>query len=49
MSEVCGSKGAGGDRKGELAMISNKLSFVPHPEKGKYHWLKNDVLEIKVD
>jgi len=38
-----------GQRKGELATISHKISFVLRPDKGKYHWLKNDVPEIKVD
>ena len=27
--------------KGELATISHKFFFVLHPDKGKYHWLKN--------
>ena len=35
--------------KGELATISFKFSFVLRPDEGKYHWLKNDVPEIKVD
>ena len=30
-------------------MICHKFSFVLRPEEGKYHWLKSDVLEIKVD
>ena len=34
---------------GELATIPYKFSFVLRPDEGKYHWLKNDVLEIKVD
>ena len=38
-----------GQRKGELATIPYKFSFVLHPDEGKYHWLKNDVPEIKVD
>ena len=38
-----------GPAKGELATISYKFSFVPRPDEGKYHWLKNDVPEIKVD
>ena len=38
-----------GPAKGELATISFKFSFVLHPDEGKYHWLKNDVPEIKVD
>ena len=38
-----------GQRKGELATIAYKFSFVLHPDEGKYHWLKNDVPEIKVD
>ena len=38
-----------GLRKGELATISHKISFVLRPDEGKYHWLKNDVPEIKVD
>ena len=36
-------------RKGELATISHKISFVLRPDKGKYNLLKNDVPEIKVD
>ena len=36
-------------RKGELATISHKILFVLCPDKGKYHWLKNDVPENKVD
>ena len=38
-----------GPAKGELATIPFKFSFVLRPDKGKYHWLKNDVPEIKVD
>ena len=38
-----------GQRKGELATIPCKFSFVLRPDEGKYHWLKNDVPEIKVD
>ena len=38
-----------GQRKRELATISHKISFVLRPDEGKYHWLKNDVPEIKVD
>ena len=38
-----------GPRKKELATISHKFSFVLRPDKGKYHWLKNDVQDIKVD
>ena len=38
-----------GHRKGELATIPYKFSFVLRPDEGKYHWLKNDVPEIKVD
>ena len=38
-----------GQGKGELAAISHKISFVLRPDEGKYHWLKNDVPEIKVD
>ena len=34
-------------RKVELATISHKFSFVLRPDEGKYHWLKNDVPEIK--
>ena len=41
-----GARGHG--MKGELAMISHKFSFVLRPDKGKYHWLKNNFLEIKV-
>ena len=36
-------------RRAELTTIPYKFSFVLRPDKGKYHWLKNDVLEIKVD
>ena len=38
-----------GPRKDELATISHKFSFALRPDKGKYHWLKNDVPDIKVD
>ena len=38
-----------GPVKGELATIPYKFSFVLRPDEGKYHWLKNDVPEIKVD
>ena len=38
-----------GLRKGELATTSHKFSFVLHLDEEKYHWLKNDVPEIKVD
>ena len=38
-----------GQRKGELATISHKISFVLRLDEGKYHWLKNDVPENKVD
>ena len=38
-----------GPRKGVLATISHKISFVLRPDEGKYHWRKNDVQEIKVD
>ena len=38
-----------GQRKGELATISYKISFVLRPDEGKYNWLKNDVPENKVD
>ena len=38
-----------GERKGELATIFHKISFVLRPEEGKYHWMKNDVPENKVD
>ena len=31
-----------GQRKGELATISHKISFVLRPDEGKYNWLKND-------
>ena len=33
-------------RKGELTTIPYKFLFVLCPDKGKYHWLKNDVPEI---
>ena len=37
-------------RKGELATISHKFSFIVRSDKGKYHWLKNDIPDqIKVD
>ena len=35
-----------GQRKGELATIPYKFSFVLRPDEGKYHWLKNDFPEI---
>ena len=38
-----------GPRKGELVTITHKFSFVLPSDEGKYHWLKNDVPEIKVD
>ena len=38
-----------GPAKGELATIPYKFPFVLRPDEGKYHWLKNDVPEIKVD
>ena len=38
-----------GQRKGELATIPYKFSFVLRLDEGKYHWLKNGVPEIKVD
>ena len=38
-----------GPAKGELATIPFKFSFVLRPDEVKYHWLKNDVPEIKVD
>ena len=38
-----------GPKKGELATIPYKFSFLLLPDEGKYHWLKNDVPEIKVD
>ena len=38
-----------GQRKGELATISHKISFVLRSDEGKYNWLKNDVPENKVD
>ena len=38
-----------GQRNGELATISQKISFVLRSDEGKYHWLKNDVPENKVD
>ena len=38
-----------GPAKGELATIPYKFSFVLRPDKGKYHWVKNDIPEIKVD
>ena len=34
--------------KGELATMPYKFSFVLRPDERKYHWLKNDVPEIKV-
>ena len=38
-----------GQRKGELATISHEISFVLRSDERKYHWLKNDVRENKVD
>ena len=38
-----------GQRKGALATISHKISFVLRPDEGKYNWLKNDVPKNKVD
>ena len=38
-----------GQRKGELATISYKISFVLRPDEGKYNWLKIDVPENKFD
>ena len=38
-----------GQRKGDLATISHKISFVLRPDEAKYNWLKNDVPENKVD
>ena len=38
-----------GQRKEELATIPYKFSFALRPDEGKYHWLKNDVPEIKID
>ena len=38
-----------GPAKGGLATIPFKFSFVLRADEGKYHWLKNDVPEIKVD
>ena len=38
-----------GQRKGELATISHKISFVLRPDEGKYNWLKNDVPKNKFD
>ena len=35
-------------RKGELAMISPKFSFVPRPNEGKYHWLKMTLRKLKL-
>ena len=51
VSQECASKRRNREeqRKGELATISHKISFVLRPDKGKYNWLKNDVPEIKVD
>ena len=37
-----------GPAKEELATIPYKFSFVLRPDEGKYHWLKNDVPEIKL-
>ena len=42
-------KAARGKGKGELVTISHKISFVLRPDEGKFHWLENDVPEIKVD
>lgn len=38
--------GSEGWRKGELAMISYKCSFLFCPEEAKYQWLNNDALSI---
>ena len=38
-----------GQRKGELATISPKISFVLRSDEGKYNWLKNEVPKNKVD
>ena len=38
-----------GPRKGELVTITHKFSFVLPSDEGKYHWLKNDGPQIKVD
>ena len=38
-----------GPRKGELATIPHKFSFVLRSDEGKYNWQKNDVPEIKID
>ena len=38
-----------GPRKGELVTITHEFSFVIPSDEGKYHWLKNDVPQIKVD
>ena len=38
-----------GTAKGELATIPYKFLFLLRPDEGKYHWLKNDVPEIKVE
>ena len=38
-----------GLRKGELVTITHEFSFVIPSDEGKYHCLKNDVPQIKVD
>ena len=42
------SKAWSGGGKGELATITYKFSFLLHPDKAKYHWLKNNIPEVKV-
>ena len=42
------SKAWSGGGKGELATITYKFSFLLHPDKAKYHWLKNNIPEVKL-
>ena len=35
-----------GVREGELATITEEISFPLPLREGKYHWLKNDILSI---
>ena len=51
VSQKCASERPSreGQRKGELATISRKISFVLCSDEGKYHWLKNDLLQVQTD
>ena len=48
-SEASQRRSGEGLAKGELATIPYKFSFVLRPDEGKYHWMRNDVPEIKVE